>query len=213
MLITSGFFYLINDPEDDGEVNIMNSKLNKTVKISLLAAIAVILMLFEIPIFPAFGWLKLDLSDVPALMGAFAFGPVAGIMIELVKNLVNILVDGTVTALVGEFANFLVGISLVVPASIIYHRNKTKKSALIGMGIGIIALEILGILANVFILLPLFRMNMTPDQLTQYIIAGLLPFNGLKGILVCGLTYILYKRVSVAIFKVEPMKSSKKMKA
>lgn len=189
----------------------MNQKLNKTIKISLLAAIAVILMFFEFPIIPAFGWLKLDISDVPALMGAFAYGPIAGIMIELVKNIVNLLTDGSTTALVGEFANFLVGISLVVPASMIYHRKKTKKNALIGMGVGIVTLEILGIIANVFILLPLFGMNMGPSELTSYIVMGLLPFNGLKGVLVCGLTYVLYKKLSVAIFKVEPMRSEKEI--
>lgn len=186
-------------------MNSTNTKLNKFIKVSLLAAIAVVLMYIDFPILPMFPWLKIDLSDVPALMGAFAFGPLTGIVIELVKNFLIVLVKGSSTGFVGEFANFLVGISLILPASIIYSRNKTKKSAIIGMIVGTISIEIIGILANVFILLPLYGMNMVGKELFNYVALGLLPFNGVKSLLVCVVTYLLYKRLSVAIFKVEPM--------
>lgn len=178
---------------------------NKFIKLSLLAAIAVVLMYVDFPVIPIFPWLKIDLSDMPALMGAFAFGPLSGIIIEFMKNLLILLVKGTSTGFVGEFANFLIGASLVWPAAMIYKINKTKKTAILGMIVGTISMEVLGILANVYIILPAFGMSMSKAELMQYVTVGLLPFNGIKGILVCLTTYLLYKKVSVSVFKVEPM--------
>ncbi|GAA0084199.1 ECF transporter S component [Clostridium sp. CTA-7] len=194
--------------------NQQNKNLNKFIKISLLGAIAVVLMYFDFPIpFLPFPWLKIDLSDIPALMGAFAFGPMAGIVVELIKNLLILIVKGTATGFVGETANFIVGISLVAPAAWVYHRNKSKKTALLGMILGIISIEIVGILANVYFLLPAFGMQMAKEELIRYVTLGLLPFNGIKSILVCGITYVLYKRVSVAIFNVDSnFDNSKKRK-
>lgn len=183
--------------------NQQDKNLNKFIKMALLSAIAVVLMYLDFPIpFLPFPWLKIDLSDVPVLMGAFAFGPMAGIIIELIKNLLILIVKGTSTYFVGEIANFIVGISLVVPASWFYHRNRSKKTALIGMIVGTIIMEIVAIVANVYFLLPAFGMKMAANEIIQYITIGLLPFNGVKSILVCAITYVLYKRVSVAIFKV-----------
>lgn len=161
-------------------------------------------MYFDFPIpFLPFPWLKIDLSDIPALMGAFAFGPMAGIVVELIKNLLILIVKGTSTYFVGELANFIVGVSLVAPAAWVYHRNKSRKNALLGMALGTLSIEIIGIIANVYLLLPAFGMNMVKDELIQYVTIGLLPFNGIKSILVCGITYVLYKRVSLSIFKVD----------
>ncbi|MDR3596553.1 ECF transporter S component [Clostridium sp.] len=182
----------------------MNEKTSKLIKISLLSAIAIILMYFEFPIIPAFSWLKIDLSDVPALIGAFGFGPIAGVLIELVKNLLIPLIKGSQTGLVGEFANFLVGAALVLPAGFIYNRNRSKRNAILGMVLGTVSIEIVGILANVYILLPAYGMKMDSAALMQYVTLGLLPFNGIKAVLVSVLTYILYKRVSVSVFKAEP---------
>ena len=180
-------------------------KLNKMIKISLLSAIAFILMYVEIPVIPAFPWLRMDLSDVPALMGAFAFGPLIGVIIELFKNILIILFKGTATGLVGELANFLVGISLVLPASIIYHRKKSKKTAIIGMILGFLSIEVVAILVNIYILLPVFGMHMAGKELINYIVFGLIPFNGVKSIIVSFTTFLLYKRLSITLFKVEPM--------
>ncbi|EGT4137249.1 ECF transporter S component [Clostridium perfringens] len=178
---------------------------NRFIKLSLLSAIAVILMYIDFPVIPIFPWLKIDLSDVPALMGAFAFGPLAGVIIELMKNLLILIVKGTGTGFVGEFANFLVGVALVWPAALVYKKNKTKKTAILGMVLGILCIEVVGILANVYLLLPAYGMAMSKAELMQYVTVGLIPFNGIKSILVCGITYALYKKVSVSIFKVEPM--------
>lgn len=178
---------------------------NRFIKLSLLSAIAVILMYIDFPVIPIFPWLKIDLSDVPALMGAFAFGPLAGVIIELMKNLLILIVKGTGTGFVGELANFLVGVALVWPAALVYKKNKTKKTAILGMGLGVLCIEVVGILANVYLLLPAYGMAMSKAELMQYVTVGLIPFNGIKSILVCGITYALYKKVSVSIFKVEPM--------
>ena len=185
--------------------NQQNRNLNKLVKIALLSAIAVVLMYFDfvIPFIP-FAWLKIDLSDVPALMGAFAFGPMAGLVLELLKNLLILVVKGSETMVVGQLANFIVGCALVVPAAWVYHTNKSKKTAILGMILGTICIEIVGILANIYILLPAFGMgNMPKDELIKYVTIGLLPLNGLKAVLVSVITYILYKRVSVSIFQVD----------
>ncbi|HII4427112.1 TPA: ECF transporter S component [Clostridium perfringens] len=178
---------------------------NRFIKLSLLSAIAVILMYIDFPVIPIFPWLKIDLSDVPALMGAFAFGPLAGVIIELMKNLLILIVKGTGTGFVGELANFLVGVALVWPAALVYKKNKTKKTAILGMVLGVLCIEVVGILANVYLLLPAYGMAMSKAELIQYVTVGLIPFNGIKSILVCGITYALYKKVSVSIFKVEPM--------
>lgn len=182
--------------------NQQTKNLNKLIKIALLSAIAVVLMYFDfiIPFIP-FSWLKIDLSDVPALMGAFAFGPMAGVIIELLKNILIIIVKGSETMLVGQLANFMVGCAFVVPAAWIYHKNKSKKTAILGMLLGTLSIEIVGILANIYILLPAFGMAMEKEELIKYVTIGLIPLNGLKSVLVSVITYTLYKRVSVAIFR------------
>lgn len=181
----------------------MNNKTSKLIKISLLSAIALILMYIDFPVIPIFPWLRIDLSDVPVLLGAFGFGPVAGVIIELIKNVLILLIKGTQTGFIGEIANFLVGVSLVLPAALIYHINKNKKNAILGMVIGAICMELVGIISNVYFLLPAFGMNMEKAQLLQYVTVGLLPFNGIKALIVSVVTYILYKKVSVSIFKAE----------
>ena len=109
-----------------------SSNIRTIVSVGMLAAIAVVLMLFEFPLpFIAPSFYELDLSEVPILIGAFALGPVAGVMAELVKILLNLAISGTDTAFVGEFANFVMGCAFVVPASLIYQAKKSRKNALI----------------------------------------------------------------------------------
>ena len=182
----------------------MNKNTNKMIKISLLSSLALILMYIDFPVIPLFPWLKIDLSDVPALVGAFGFGPLAGVLIELIKNILIVLIKGTQTGLVGETANFLVGVALILPAAFVYNRKKSKKNAILGMVLGAVCMEVVGIVANVYFLLPAYGMQMSPAESIKYITLGLLPFNGIKALMVSVLTYVLYKRVSVSVFKVEP---------
>lgn len=185
------------------------NKTQKMVKGAVLVGLAFLLGFISIPIIPIAPWLKVDLSDLPILIGAFVFGPLAGIVLEFVKCLLGFF-TGSATGGVGELADFIVGVSLILPASFIYHRNKTKTNALIGMIVGIVCMVIVGILANIFILLPLFKMQMSPAQLREYIIFGLIPFNLIKGGLVSGLTYVLYKKLSTSIFKADVEFAAKK---
>ena len=123
----------------------------------MLGALAMILHLFDFPIpFLAPGFYKLDFSEIPVMIGAFYLGPVGGIVIELVKILLKLVVKGTSTAFVGDFANFVVGCSFVVPASIIYHMKKTKKTAVIGLVTGTVVMAVFGSLFNAVYLLPAF---------------------------------------------------------
>ncbi|SUY46692.1 riboflavin transporter [Clostridium putrefaciens] len=199
----------------------MNKKfnLNKQIKITLLAAMAFILMYFDfpLPLFP--GFLKIDLSDLPALIGAFALGPVEGIAIELLKNILHVLFKGTQTALVGEMANFIVGSVLVFISGYMYKRNKNKSGAIIGLVSGVLVMTAVAALINYFILIPTYakvfklpleaiiamgtKLNGNIVDLRSLIIWSIVPFNLLKGILVSLVTLGVYKNVSLLIHKEE----------
>ncbi|EKY22203.1 ECF transporter S component [Clostridium celatum] len=187
-----------------------STKLNKMIKVAVLVAISVVLMYFDFPIIPAFPWLMIDLSEIPALMGGFAYGPITGGVIVILKVLLRFLLKGTGTGFVGEVANIIIGLALVVPAAWIYHRNKSKKTAILGMIVGALVMQVAGVFANIYILLPLFNMHLEGAELMAYIFGGLVPFNGVKALLVSIGTYLLYKRVSVAIFKVDHNFGAKK---
>ena len=103
-------------------------KIRTIAQIGMLSAIAVVLMLFEIPLPFAPAFYEIDFSEVPVLVGCFAMGPLAGAVIELIKIILNLAINGTMTAGVGEVANFLIGCSLVVPAGLIYRKMKTRKA-------------------------------------------------------------------------------------
>ena len=103
------------------------SNLRNLVQIGMLGAVSVVLMMFEIPLFFAPSFYKIDLSEIPVLIGTFAMGPVAGMFIELIKVVLHMLFKGSSTAGVGDFANFLIGCAMIVPAGLIYQKKKSKK--------------------------------------------------------------------------------------
>ncbi|HBC96274.1 MAG TPA: ECF transporter S component [Clostridium sp.] len=198
-------------------------KLNKLVKVSLLGVIGFLLMFveFALPIFPSF--LKIDISDLPALMGTFALGPGAGVAVEFLKNILHGIFDGK-TAFIGEVANFAVGSVLVFTAGYIYSRKKTKKSAILSLGAGTITMSAAAALLNYFILLPLYekvlnfpisavvavagKVNGSITDLNTLILFAIVPFNLLKGVVLTALTLALYKSVS-PILKQEQAKNRK----
>ncbi len=188
-------------------------KLNaKTIaQIGMLSAIAAILMLFEIPLWFAPAFYQVDLSELPILIGGFALGPVAGILIELIKNLLKLAISGTTTGGVGEFANFMIGCSFVLPSAIYYKRHKSKQGAAISMVIGTISMAILGGLLNAYLLLPFYSkayglplealiemgtaINGSITSLTSFVMLAVVPFNLFKGFIVSLLTAIIYKKI------------------
>lgn len=183
--------------------------------VAMMSAVATLLMLYEIPLWFAPNFYKLDFSEVPVLVGAFAMGPVAGILIELVKVLLNLAFNGTITMGVGEFANFLIGCSLVVPAAMIYNRKKSIKTAMQGLIVGTISMTIVGSVLNAVLLLPIYAFFMNASMsdlvsfgssvnpaiknLTTFILLAVAPFNLLKGVVVSLITMLLYKKISVVI--------------
>ncbi|GAA0728142.1 ECF transporter S component [Clostridium malenominatum] len=193
-----------------------NKKLNKSIKITLLSVIAYLIMYIELPIpfFPEF--LKIDISDIPALIGAFAFGPIEGVIIQLVKNILH-GVFATKTAFVGELANFLVGAVIVITAGTIYKNNKSKKSAFMGLVVGSVVMAIAAGIFNYYLFLPLYqkvlnvplqafvgmasKVNPMVKDLWTFILWSIVPFNLIKGIFVSVVTLGIYKSVSPMLHK------------
>ncbi len=181
-------------------------------KIAILSAIAFILMFFEFPLPFAPSFYKIDFSETAVLIGGFALGPAAAVVIEAMKILLNLLFQGTTTAFVGEFANFVIGCALVVPASVIYKHHKTKKTAFIGMFVGTLCMTIVGSFLNAVLLLPmyskLYGMPMSAliamgtaiipaiKDVWTFALFCVAPFNLLKGVIVSAITAVLYKHIS-----------------
>lgn len=155
---------------------------------------------------------KMDLSEVPIMIGAFAMGPLAAAVIELIKILLNFVLNGTTTAGVGELGNFIMGCALVMPAGFIYKQAKTKKHAIIGMVTGIVCMAVASALVNGLLLLPAYgkAFGMPVDtfvemgaaiipaihSLTTFCLFSVVPFNIIKGIVVSLITLVLYKHIS-----------------
>lgn len=181
-------------------------------QIGMLSAIAVVLMLFEIPLPFAPAFYEIDFSEVPVLVGCFAIGPFAGAAIELIKILLNLAINGTITAGVGEFANFLIGCSFVVPAGIIYKKMHNKKGAIVGMVSGTLIMTILGCFLNAYLLLPTYAkafqmpiealvgmgtaVNANITDMLTFVAFAVAPFNLLKGVLVSLIVLLIYKKIS-----------------
>ena len=175
---------------------------------AVLSAIAFVLAFFEFPVPLSPSFARMDLSDLPALIGAFAYGPTAGILIELVKNALQLLPSST--GGIGELANFIMGSSFVAAAGLIYKFHKTKKTAMFACLIASIVMGIAAAIVNYFILLPVFEVFMPLDQLTasfgefipfiktklDVVLFNAFPFNLLKGIGISIVTMLLYKRLT-----------------
>lgn len=189
----------------------------KLVKISLLSAIALALMMldFALPIFPVF--LQLDLSDIPAIIGTFVMGPLAGIMIELIKNILHGLI-ATSTMGIGEVANFIFGIAYIIPLGLIYKRNKNIKSVILGVLAGTISMIVVACIFNYFILIPLYsavvynqpidvfinmanKVNGMVTNFATLILFAIAPFNLLKGIMMSVVSYLIYKSLKPILYK------------
>jgi riboflavin transporter FmnP len=151
------------------------------------------------------------------LICTFYLGPVSGVVCELLKVLLKLLFKGTTTAFVGDFANFAVGCSFVLPASILYHKNKTKKGAILALGVGTLVMTVFGSLFNAWYLLPKFAelygisldailqmaaaVNPAITSIQKLVFFAVVPFNLLKGVIDSALTFLLYKRVEKVFFR------------
>lgn len=190
-----------------------NKLTTKTITVvAMLGALSAILMIleFKIPLAPTF--VAMDFSDVPIMLGGFLLGPLAGVLIVSLKIFLNLILNGTSTMFVGELANFILSVAFVLPAALIYKREKTKKSAIKGLIISTIFTSILAIVMNVFFIFPLYAslFGLTMDNivemakvanplvsdLTTMLIFSLLPFNLFKYGVVSLIVMVSYKKLS-----------------
>ncbi len=175
----------------------------------MLGALATILMYLEFPIpmlIPPF--IKFDFSELPALLAAYAMGPVSGIVVCLIKNLINLL--HTQTGGVGELSNFILGVCFVLPAGLIYKKKKTQKNALIGAFAGAVLMAVVSVFSNYFIVYPVYTnfmpmdailgayrtINSNVSNLWDALIWFNMPFTFVKGLCSVLITFLIYKRVS-----------------
>jgi riboflavin transporter FmnP len=186
----------------------------KIAMIGMFSAISAILMFFEIPLPFAPSFYKLDFSELPILIGTFAFGPLAGVMMEFIKILLKLLIKGTTTAFVGDLANFAVGCSFILPASCVYAFKKSKKTAIAGCITGTLVMTIFGTAFNAVYLLPAFSKlyGMPLDailamgsavnplvnegSIVSFVAACVAPLNLIKGTCVSVVTMLIYKPLS-----------------
>ena len=189
--------------------------LNYIVKVALLSAIAFVLMYLEIPMGFIPPWLKLDFSDLPAILASFSLGPIAGVICEFVKVLLFTLVHGTTSGFIGELGNLLMGIALVLPAGLIYKYRHTRKYALIAMITGIILMTITSGLTNYFLLIPFYEKLMgleaiisactaiipAADSVLAYCLIFAMPFTFLKALIDCAVIFFCYKKLSPLLHK------------
>lgn len=190
---------------------------NMMTKVALLATAAGVLMLLEFPLWFAPPFYKLDLSELPVLIGALSLGPAAGAIIELIKILINFVLNGTITGGVGEAANFIIGCSFVLPVAFIYQRQHHRQGLIVGFVCGIVSMCIIGALVNGLILLPVYAtvfsmpiegliamgtmVNNHIVDLFTFVLWAVVPFNLVKGCILSLLTFFLYKRLSSSLEK------------
>ncbi len=200
---------LIKRKNGDGE-RVLSTR--KIAMIGVSSAISAVLMLFEFPVPFAPAFYELDFSEIPALICAFAFGPVAGVMTEFCKVLLKLLMKGTSTAFVGDLANFVVGCSFILPASIIYMFKKTKVNAIVASVTGTLAMAVFGTIFNAVYLLPTFAnlygmpldaiigmgsaVNSSITSVGTLVLFAVAPLNLLKGGSVSAVTMLVYKKLS-----------------
>ncbi len=170
----------------------------QVVTVGIFSAIAFLLQLLgSVMGLKVGGFLEIEFSDLPALIISMAYGPLSGLLIELIKNLLHCTV--TSTGFVGEFANFVVNGTFCVVAGLIYKRHKTFKTAIISLLLGVLAMVIVGIFSNLYIMLPLYMKG--ADFITKFnlVISMIVPFNIFRGLVLVLITSLLYKRISKVI--------------
>ena len=180
-------------------------------KVAMLSVIGFVLMYFQLPLtFVAPPFMKLDISDLPVLMGAFTMGPVYGIIIAALKNLMHIIFKGTMTAGVGELSNFIISSTFALVSSHIYRKHRSYKGAVLAMTVGVLAMTILAMASNYFVVFPLYGKVMPMEAiiamgsaitpkitgLFTMMIYSVLPFNLIKGFTTSAVMMLVYKKIS-----------------
>ena len=182
----------------------------KLAGVAMLSAVGFILMFIElsVPIMPAF--IKLDFSELPALLASFAYGPMAGAAVCLIKNVIHVFIGGT-TAGVGELSNFILGVLYVVPAGMIYQKMKSRKGALVGSLVGCVVSSVVSLFTNYYLIYPLFgkfvlpleailgmyqQLNPNCSGLFEALATFNVPFTFAKEVLTAAIAFLIYKKLS-----------------
>ncbi len=171
-----------------------NRNTRKMIQISMLSVISFLMMyLVEFPLLPAAPFLKYDPSQVPTLIAAFAFGPLAGVVAELLKSFLFFISGKSTAGIVGVSAAFVAGGAFVFTSGIIYRMNKTRKNAVVALAAGTVVMTVVMTLANYFVFFPLW--GIPSEQVAPMLLSAVVPFNLVKGALSSLLTFLLYKKV------------------
>lgn len=186
--------------------------ISEIAKIAILASISVLLMLIKVPLPFAPSFMEMDIAELPALIGGFAMGPLAGFLIVFIKIFLNIVIDGTKTFYVGELSNLIVSSTFVLITAFIYKNHKNKKYAFLGLLIGSISMSLVATLSNYFLIFPLYakllkidlnafvgmvsKINPLVKNYFTLMVFSVLPFNIVKTLVTSLITLILYKKIS-----------------
>lgn len=186
--------------------------------IGLFGALSTVLMMFKIPVFFAPAFMKIDLAELPAILGSFMFGPLAGVLIVVIKLLLNLLLNGTDSMYVGELSNLVLSSCYVLCASVIYRRNKTKKRAAIALFVSVGITSVAAVISNTFFIFPAYAVvyGLEMDALVSMagavnplvhdtftmMLWSVFPFNVVKLALVSVLTFLVYKKLHLFIMRI-----------
>ncbi|WHX39152.1 ECF transporter S component [Mesobacillus sp. AQ2] len=184
------------------------------VSIGMLSSISYVLMLLNFPLPPFPKFLMVDFSDIPALIAALIFGPAAGILVELIKNILDYFMTGSETGVpVGHAANFAAGVLFILPTYYLYQRVKTKKGMTFALVAGTISMAILMSVLNYYVFLPAYTLflnmpAMSGPETKQFIVAGILPFNFVKGLMMSIVFMLMFTRMKTWIERQQNYKSA-----
>jgi riboflavin transporter len=191
-----------------------NISVKAMVSIGMLSSISYVLMLLNFPMPPFPKFLMVDFSDIPALIAALIFGPAAGILVELLKNVLDYFMTGSETGVpVGHAANFAAGVLFILPTFYIYQRVKTKMGMTFALVAGTASMAILMSVLNYYVFLPAYTMflnmpAMSGPETKQFIVAGILPFNFVKGIMMSLVFMLIFTRMKTWMERQQTYKSA-----
>lgn len=185
------------------------TKLRMYVTVAMLSSISFILMKldFPLPTFPTF--LKVDFSDIPALLAALIFGPIAGILVELFKNALYFISTGSPAGIpIDEIANFVAGISLILPTYFVYKKLKTKKGMTLALILGTLIMAVMMSVLNYFVFLPAYTALLKIPDMRNLVVPAILPFNIIKGVIMSIIFMLLFVKMKAWIDKFSVMKNA-----
>lgn len=184
-------------------------KVKAIVSIGMLSSIAYLLMLLNFPLPPFPNFLFIDFSDIPPLIAALIFGPVAGILVEFFKNVLNYLMTGSQTGIpVGHIANFLAGILFILPTYYLYNKLKTRKGMTVALIVGTLTMAVMMSILNYFLILPAYTALLKFPDMRNLVVPAILPFNIVKGVIMSSIFMLLFIRMQAWIKKISLIKNA-----